>query len=193
MRKLISTFLLCTCMSVFSQEKLQSYSIGNVKIQYPQSMYSFAKAAMVRQTDPVVYDFSFRITEPFLGNEEDYGTLCSSDLNNCAQLEENSPFYFKTENGDLHMLSPTENIYSVTHGNWSGHEVFPLCGISQRGISFNYGGQCYAVVLSDNKNTVFIRFFLGKNKGCKNMRKCFSSQMKSIDQFVKLLSSNNVK
>ncbi|WP_156117497.1 hypothetical protein [Collimonas arenae] len=188
MKILILLFLLSVSSFTIAKESLANYSIKDFNLKYSQIFYSSATSDLVRNENPIIYNISFNMKKSIMGNSEDFGTLCFSDLQTCAQIDATSPLYFKTGDGEIHLNSITENVKKISFRNWYGFEAFPLCGITKNSISSNYGGQCYAIVLTNNHKTIAIQFFLGENQGCKDIRKCFSLRMGIINQFLKSIS-----
>ncbi|MFC5473781.1 hypothetical protein [Paraherbaspirillum soli] len=153
-------------------------------ITYSGMFYSSISEEVIRADNPNVYSVNLVKRKPEFGNSEDFGTVCLADIEICSRIEENSTLYRKDENGNFIIHSVADKIIPLNISNWNGYESFPLCGISEGTHSNNYGGQCYVSVLSNGSRTIALQFFVGKNKGCRDMKKCFADRMKTIRAVV---------
>ncbi|KQR74337.1 hypothetical protein ASG35_21495 [Burkholderia sp. Leaf177] len=117
----------------------------------------------------------------------DYITVCNDGITNCASHEEfDKPYWIEEASGRLVLFNPTEKLFSFVTRFGSGYEAFPICAwIDNRGVSSQYGGQCYVAVVSNGKKTISLNGVVGPNVGISRLKKAYKPQLDLYQRIIR--------
>jgi hypothetical protein len=106
-------------------------------------------------------------------------TVCEGALRTCAMINDtNKPYWIDEDSGVLFIVNPTEELQLYKNSFGSGYQAFPACGwIDANGVSSQYAGQCYVIVISNGKKPYLSTFLLGENVGAQLLQKKYRKQI----------------
>jgi hypothetical protein len=163
------------------------YSDQQITFPYPTFIYDAPVSQSERATEEYkifeVIDIKKKHTDSV-----DAVTVCKDEIKKCASMEGfDKPYWLEEASGRLIVFNPTEIAMSYKNNFGAGYEVFPLCEwVDSHGISSQYGGQCYVILVSNGKKTISFNFLLGENVGVRLLHKRYQKQ---IDMYRRIAES----
>ncbi|WP_156393069.1 hypothetical protein [Burkholderia sp. Leaf177] len=181
---MVSSFLICA--HARSSSDWQMFHNDQITFSYPSSIYWAPQIESPRSVNGLDKSTVVNIKKK-RQNVVDSITICNDGIMDCASREEfDKPYWIEEASGRLVLFNPTEKLFSFVTRFGSGYEAFPICAwIDNRGVSSQYGGQCYVAVVSNGKKTISLNGVVGPNVGASRLKNAYKPQLDLYQRIIR--------
>jgi hypothetical protein len=162
------------------------YSDDQITFSYPSFAYNAPIAHGNEREKSDIFEI-IDINKNYIDGVDSI-TVCKGDLKKCALIKDfDKPYWLEETSGRLIIFNPTEIFASYKNKFGKGYEIFPLCGwVDKHGVSSQYGGQCYVILVSNGKKTISFNFLIGENVGARLLK---TKYIKQINMYRRIADS----
>lgn len=137
----------------------ETYEGSHLQFQYPINFY---QSITKTRTDGDVEFFDLRRNR---GDAIDILTFCNNSLSVCASGDSQiRPYWFDPSDGTLALFHVTATVKHHRTQEGDIYEAYPLCPADgSDGRTIPYGGECYIALITNDRETVSLTYWLGQH------------------------------